>query len=106
MEKVKKEFFSFNYVNESHRKIDKGLRTFSAIILLILTCALVFFYPDFIYLFLIAIITFTVLDYMIRAFFEWKYTQYPKEAILTLTEMGLIVLAIILVIEFKLLGAY
>ena len=47
-----------------------------------------------------------VLDYMIRAFFEWKYTQYPKQAILTLTELCLILLAIIIVIEFKLLGSY
>lgn len=106
IEKVKKEFFSFNHVNESHRKIDKGLRTISTITLLALTCVLLFFYPNFIYLFLIAVIAFTVLDYMVRAFFEWKYTQYPKQAILTLTEMGLILLAIIIVVEFKLLGAY
>lgn len=106
MEKVKKEFFAFNHINESHRKIDKGLRTFSAITLLFLTCVLVFYYPDLIYLFLIAVIAFMVLDYMIRAFFEWKYTQYPKQAILTLTEMCLILLAIIIVIEFKLLGPY
>ena len=106
IEKVKKELFSFNHVNELHRKIDKGLRTFSTITLLILTCVLVVFYPDFMYLFLIAIMTFMVLDYLVRAFFEWKYTQHPKQAILTLTEMCLIVLAIILVIEFQLLGAY
>ncbi|MCG7334873.1 DUF4181 domain-containing protein [Sporosarcina sp. ACRSM] len=106
IEKVKKEFFSFNHVNELHRKIDKGLRTFSTITLLILTCVLVVFYPDFMYLFLIAIMTFMVLDYLVRAFFEWKYTQHPKQAILTLTEMCLIVLAIILVIELKLLGPY
>lgn len=77
IEKVKKEFFSFNHVNELHRKIDKGLRTFSTITLLILTCVLVVFYPDFMYLFLIAIMTFMVLDYLVRAFFEWKYTQHP-----------------------------
>lgn len=106
IEKVKKELFSFNHVNELHRKIDKGLRTFSTITLLILTCVLVVFYPDFMYLFLIAIMTFMVLDYLVRAFFEWKYTQHPKQAILTLTEMCLIVLAIILVIELKLLGPY
>ena len=106
MEKVKKEFFAFNHINESHRKIDKGLRTFSAITLILLSYVLVFYYPDLIYLFLIAVIAFMVLDYMIRAFFEWKYTQYPKQAILTLTEMCLILLAIIIVIAFKLLGPY
>jgi predicted PurR-regulated permease PerM len=67
---------------------------------------LLFYYPDLIYLFLFAVVAFMVLDYLVRAFFEWKYTQYPKQAILTLTEMGLILLAIIIVVEFKLLGAY
>lgn len=106
IEKVKRDFFSFNYINESHRKFDIGLRTFSAITLLIITCVLLFYYPDLIYLFLFAVVAFMVLDYLVRAFFEWKYTQYPKQAILTLTEMGLILLAIIIVVEFKLLGAY
>lgn len=104
IEKVKKEFFSFNHINELHRKIDKVLRTFSAITLVILTYVLLFYYEDLIYLILIAAIVFMVLDYMIRAFFEWQYTQYPKQSILTLTEMCLILIAIIIVIEFKLLG--
>ncbi|MEF3355138.1 MULTISPECIES: DUF4181 domain-containing protein [unclassified Paenibacillus] len=104
IEKVKKEFFSFNYINELHRKIDKGLRAFSAIILVILSFVLLIYYEDLIYLILIAVIAFMVLDYMVRAFFEWKYTQYPKQSILTLTEMCLILIAIIIVIEFKLLG--
>lgn len=56
-----------------------------------------FYYEDLIYLTLIAVIVFMVLDYMVRAFFEWKYTQYPKQSILTLSEMFFILIAIIIV---------
>ena len=86
IEKVKKEFCSFNHINELHRKIDKGLRTFSAVTLIILSYVLLFYHEDLIYLVLIAAIVFIVLDYVVRAFFEWKYTQYPKQSILTLSE--------------------
>ncbi|MGB3261455.1 MAG: DUF4181 domain-containing protein [Paenisporosarcina sp.] len=47
-----------------------------------------------------------VLDYIVKAFFEWKYTQYPKQSILTLTEMFLILIAILIVFELKLLSSY
>lgn len=103
IDKVKKEFFSFNYINELHRKIDKVSRTFSAITL-ITSYVLLFYYEDLIYLILIAVIFFMVLDYLVRAFFEWKYTKYSKQYILTLAEMFLILIAIIIVFEFKLLG--
>lgn len=106
IEKVKKEFFSYNHINELHRKIDKGLRIFSVITLILLSFVLLFYFEDLIYLILIAPIVLMVLDYTVRAFFEWKYTQYPKQSILTLTEMVLILIAIIIVIELKILGSY
>lgn len=104
IDKVKKEFFSYNYINNLHRKIDKGLRTFSAITLITLSYVLLFYYEDLIYLIFVAVIFFMTLDYLVRAFFEWKYTQYPKQSILTLTEILLILIAIIIVFEFQLLG--
>jgi hypothetical protein len=106
IEKVKKELFSYNHINELHRKIEKGLRIFSTIALILLSYVLLFYFEDLIYLVLIAVIVFMVLDYMVRAFFEWRYTQYPKQSILTLTEMFLVLIALIIVIEFKLLGSY
>jgi hypothetical protein len=106
IEKVKKELFSYNHINELHRKIEKGLRIFSTIALILLSYVLLFYFEDLIDLVLIAVIVFMVLDYMVRAFFEWKYTQYPKQSILTLTEMFLILIAIIIVIEFNILGSY
>jgi len=103
---VKKEFFSFNYINKSHRKIDKGLRIFSAVTLITLSYVLLFYYEDLISLLLIPLIVFMVLDYIVIAFFEWKYTEHPKESILTISEMFLILIAVIVVFEFKLLVPY
>jgi len=101
IEKVKKEFFSYNYINELHRKVDMGLKLFSTVTTILLL-SVWFYFEEFIYLILIAVIIFAVLDYLVRAFFEWRYTQYPKQSILTLTEMFLILLAIIIVYQFKL----
>ena len=101
IKKVKKEFFSYNYINELHRKVDMGLKLFSTVTTILLL-SVWFYFEEFIYLILIAVIIFAVLDYLVRAFFEWRYTQYPKQSILTLTEMFLILLAIIIVYQFKL----
>ncbi|PIC87104.1 hypothetical protein CSV72_03760 [Sporosarcina sp. P20a] len=106
IEKVKKEVFSPNHINELHRKIDKGLRIFSTISLISLYTVLLFYYEDFIYLFFFALTAFTILDYIISAFFEWKYTLYPKQSILTITEILVIIAAIIIVVQFNLLGPY
>ena len=106
IEKVKRDFFSYNYINELHRKIDTGLRIFSVITLILLFYVQLFYLEDIIYLVLIGLIVFMVLDYIVRAFFEWKYTQYPKQSILTLTEMFLILIAMIIVIELNLLDFY
>lgn len=106
IEKVKKEFFSYNHINELHRKIDKGLRIFSTISLITLYTVLLFYYEDLIYLFFFAVLAFAILDFMITAFFEWKYTLYPKQSILTLTEMLVIIVAVIIVVQFNLLGPF
>ncbi|MGM0853399.1 MAG: DUF4181 domain-containing protein [Bacillota bacterium] len=53
-----------------------------------------------------AVVFFLLLEYAVRGYFEWKYSEYPKQAILTLTEMILLIIAIIIVIRFHLLGSY
>ncbi|ARJ37703.1 hypothetical protein SporoP8_01675 [Sporosarcina ureae] len=106
IEKVKKKFFSYNHINESHRKIDKFLRIFSTISLITLYSMLLFYREELLYLFFFAMVGFAILDYLIRAFFEWKYTHDPKQSILTVTEMLIIVATIIIVVQFNLLGPY
>jgi len=106
IEKVKKEFFSFNHVNELHRKIDKILRIISTITLISSSYVLLFYNEDLIYLLFIVVIVFMILDYLVRAFFEWRSEKHRKQSILTLTEMLLSVATVVIVIEFNLLGLH
>jgi hypothetical protein len=99
VEKVKRKFLSYNHINDSHRKVDKWVRTFTGITLVILAI-LVINYEDLTYLYLIGVITLLTVDYAIRAFFEMKYSEYPKQAILTLAEMFLMLIAILIVFQY------
>jgi Domain of unknown function (DUF4181) len=99
VEKVKRKFFSYNHVNDSHRKVDKWVRTLTGITLMILAI-LVINSKDLTYLYLIGVITLFTLDYAVRAFFEIKCSEYPKQAILTLAEMFLVVMTILIVFQY------
>lgn len=103
LKKVKEAFFSFYHINDLHRKVDQATRFFSTILIL-LSAILAYYYEDLIYLMLITAIISLVCHCIVKAFFEWKYTQYPKQSIITLTEMFLVLIAIVIVIEFQLLG--
>lgn len=106
IEKVKKEFYSYYHINDLHRKVDKWTRNISVITLITLLSIQLFYFENLTYLFSIGIVFFMILEYTIRAFFELKYSEHPKQAILTLTEMFLVLTAIIIVFQFQLLGSY
>ena len=99
IEKEKKPFFSYNHLNDLHRKIDWGIRIIS-IITIITTNILVVIenYPNYLLLIPIFLIG---LDYPVRAFFERKYSKNPKQYILTLSEGVLMFLAIVIVIQYN-----
>ncbi|WP_019412796.1 DUF4181 domain-containing protein [Paenisporosarcina sp. TG20] len=96
IEKEKKPFFSYNHINNLHRKIDWGIRI-STFFILIITNMLVIVenYPDW----LILIPIFWIgLDYPVRTFFERKYSQNSKQYILTISEGVIMLLAIIVMV--------
>ncbi|WP_430786966.1 DUF4181 domain-containing protein [Virgibacillus flavescens] len=105
IERVKKEFFSYSYINDLHRKVDKSINIISTITLFIIFFV-VFFYDEPIVLLPIGLLFFQGLEESVRAFFEWKHSEYPKQAILTVTEMLLVLTVITVVIQFELLGPY
>jgi hypothetical protein len=74
VEKVKRKFLSYIHINGSHRKVDKLVRTFTGITLMILAI-LGINYEELTYLYLIGVITLLTVDYAIRAFFEMKYSE-------------------------------
>ncbi|WP_338653019.1 DUF4181 domain-containing protein [Sporosarcina psychrophila] len=102
IEKEKKTIFSYNHINELHGKVDWTIRITSMIALIVINSLIII--EDYsINLLLIASFFYIVLDYAVRAFFECKYSQNPKQYILTTSEGVLFLVAIIIVIKFDLL---
>jgi len=99
IEKEKTPFFSYNHLNDLHRKIDWGIRI-TSVITIITTNILVITenYPNYLLLIPIFLIG---LDYPVRAFFERKYSKNPKQYILTISEGVLMFLTVVIVIQFN-----
>ncbi|MGE7978931.1 DUF4181 domain-containing protein [Psychrobacillus sp. NPDC093200] len=101
IEKEKKSFFSYNHINELHRKIDWAIRITSTIAFIVINILIII--EDYsINLIINASFFYIVLDYAVRAFFECKYSQNPKQYILTISEGALILIAIIIMFDFLL----
>lgn len=102
IEKVKRGFFSNQYINDRHRRIDWGIRAVTVLTFIIFI--LISIYEDISYImqdisinsiFMVISIYLLMADCLVRAYFEWRHTPNPKQSILTLSEMLLLVIAII-----------
>lgn len=94
----KMELFSSIYLNETHRKVDRFVRG----ITLIAGVAVVYFVilkENSITYMVIFGVFFVIMDYSVRAYFEWKASEQPKHAIFTLSEMVVWLGAITLLIQ-------
>lgn len=99
IEKEKKDFFSFDYINEQHRKIEQWVRWGWVLVSLIAFWLVI--YQEFLAIFyLFLFIVWIALDAFVRAYFQWKHSEQPKQAILTLSEMTVWISAVTLVIYF------
>lgn len=103
IEKEKMEWFSYNHVNKTHKKVDWVVRILSTIVLIAISYLVIFKEYSIIF-YLVPIVLLTVIDYAVRAFFEWKYSDHPKQAILTIGEMLVFALALVLTIQYDLLN--
>ena len=84
-----------------HRKIDGAIRITSTIAFIVINILIII--EDYsINLVINASFFYIVLDYAVRAFFECKYSQNPKQYILTISEGALILIAIIIMFDFLL----
>ncbi|WP_406687804.1 DUF4181 domain-containing protein [Rossellomorea vietnamensis] len=105
IEKVKKEFFSNNYINDLHRKVDKWVRRLTGLSLAIII--LVQINNDALnYLLIVGLIFTSMLDYGVKAFFEYRYSEVPKQAILTVTEWFMVMTAVVVVLQLGVLGSF
>lgn len=99
IEKEKAAFFSYNHINDLHKKVDWCVRI-GSMILSMAVIYLVIFNEFPVTLYLVLIVFLTIADYTVRAIFEWKYSENPKQAILTFGEMSVLVMALILIFQF------
>ncbi|KQL35279.1 DUF4181 domain-containing protein [Psychrobacillus sp. FJAT-21963] len=103
IEKEKKEFFFYNHINELHRKIDWVIRI--AVFITTISATFYMLNEDFSINLLLFIYFFNVvIEYGVRAFFEWKYLGGSKRYILTISEGVILALVIAIVIDFDLLS--
>lgn len=102
IEKEKKRSFSYNHINNLHKKIDWIIRITTAIVLIV--CLFLITFQNFsINIFLIALIITLGTEYVVRAFFEWRYNENPKQSILTVSELFIVILVLFITIQFELL---
>lgn len=102
IEKPKREWFSYNHVNRLHGKVDRMIRNITTVVMLGILYMVIFQERTFIW-FGVAFLLSTVVEYSVRAFFEWKYSDHPKHSILTISELVLILAFLAVVIQFDLL---
>ncbi|AQQ53293.1 DUF4181 domain-containing protein [Planococcus lenghuensis] len=105
IKKQEKEFFSYNYVSDSHKKVDRICRYASVIIYVPLVYFAILGEISGKWL-LVGPILVTAGDYTVRAFFEWKQSAYPKQAVLTVSELTIIVMGFLAIFQFDILGLF
>ncbi|NMH68367.1 DUF4181 domain-containing protein [Bacillus sp. RO3] len=99
IKKVKRAFFSYNHVNESHRKVDMRIRFLSIIPFMILS-GLVIHSEHLINVYMLGVALLVTADYAVRVFFELKHSEYPKQAVLTIAEMFIMLTTFFLVFQY------
>jgi Domain of unknown function (DUF4181) len=105
IEKVQKEFFSNNYINELHRKVDKWVRRLTGLSLAIIILVQIN-NEAFNFLLIVGLFFTSMLDYGVKAFFEYRYSEVPKQAILTVTEWFMVMTTVGVVLQLGLLGSF
>lgn len=103
IEKVSGEAASYKYVNPLHRQVNKTYRNFAVVILFVILIVDVVYFDESLYLFIGALFLSTLTQMLMKAFFEWKYAKTPKQFLLTLTEIVVLVVAVVVVLQFGLL---
>jgi hypothetical protein len=101
--KVKKACFSYNHINAKHRKIDWTVRITALLINVFLIYQVMFEgFPINLFLILLALL-FTSENF-VRAFFEWKFSEDPKQSILSLAEGIIFITFVVVIIQFDVLN--
>ncbi|MFJ7935633.1 DUF4181 domain-containing protein [Sporosarcina sp. NPDC096371] len=101
----KKKIFSYNHVNDLHKRIDWTIRI-GTVIGGIISVTLAINNEYSIYVYMAVLLGFGILTEGVRAFFEWKYSETPKHSILTIGEIIYITIVIVAIIQFDLFSSW
>ncbi|MBT2663441.1 DUF4181 domain-containing protein [Bacillus sp. ISL-45] len=100
--KVKRKAFSYNHINKTHRNLEWVLRIATVIAYVYLFFQLMYEdFPGNLFL-LIMTLLFTAQNFL-RAYFEWKAWEQPKESILSIAEGVMLIGIVLLLIQFDVL---
>lgn len=108
IEKEKNVWFSYNHINSLHKKVDWGLRIVTMLVILVMLYLIMYKEYDFGF-YILAWVAFMVIDALVKAFFQWKYSDEPKRWILTVVDMTYLVVVLLVAafyldfVNFKLL---
>ncbi|MGM0834579.1 MAG: DUF4181 domain-containing protein [Bacillota bacterium] len=101
----KKSGFSYNFVNETHKKVDLSLR-FAVMIFMIAFIMYSFEHGyDFTYYTLGLLISLIILD-LENAYFHWKFAHESKQYILILSGMVMVIILYILLLPVGLMERF
>ncbi|MGE7925057.1 DUF4181 domain-containing protein [Viridibacillus arvi] len=99
----RKKWFSYNHVNDLHKKIDWSIRiTFS---LIYITISYYIIYSDvhkidwYLDMWVYFFILFIFLSESVRSVMEWKYTTNPNAYIITVTEIVLSIVLVMIILK-------
>ncbi|WNF24962.1 DUF4181 domain-containing protein [Mesobacillus jeotgali] len=100
--RVKRKAFSYNHINKTHRNLEWVLRIATMIAYVYLFFLLM--YEDFSANLFLLIMTFLfTAQNFLRAYFEWKASEQPKESILSIAEGVMLIGIVLLLIQFDVL---
>lgn len=104
IEKQKKPLRERYPVNDFHKKIHRILNLSSTVVLIISLYLIIYQEFSFNFFLYMLIITYSI-QYAVQAYYERKYSENPKQAIITIGEMVIVVIAILAIAQFDLLFA-
>ncbi|MGD6834458.1 DUF4181 domain-containing protein [Sutcliffiella halmapala] len=101
----KKSVFSYNFVNETHKKVDLSLR-FAGLIFIIAFNMYSFEHGYTFTNYMLGLLIFLITLDLGNAYFHWKYSSEPKQSILILSGTVVVIILYILLLPFGLMERF
>ncbi|MFJ6210257.1 DUF4181 domain-containing protein [Lysinibacillus sp. NPDC092081] len=105
----RKKWFSYNHINERHKKLDWSVRIIFMILFLISSYQTIHYDKVGIFRYSepwFIMIVFLIASEMLRAFMEWRYAENKRDFVATLAEMLFMISIVFLTIKTDFFGLF